>query len=70
MTPKALKDYVGVCGATLADAHARSGDAVAISGYVGTNRSFDRAIAAFAESYAHQNVRDYEALQEAVKSAE
>jgi hypothetical protein len=47
-------------------AHARSGDAIAISSYLGTTDTFDRAIALFAESYANQNERDYKALLKAV----
>ena len=50
----------------LARAHARSGDAIAIASYLGTNDTFDRALALFAESYADQNERDYEALTKAV----
>ncbi len=53
-------------GSTLARAHARSGDAVAISAYLGSSDPFDRALAEFAEAYADQNERDYEALQNAV----
>jgi uncharacterized protein (DUF2252 family) len=68
MEPSTLQVYAGVCGSALAKGHARSGDAVAIAAYLGTNASFDRAIAAFAESYADQNERDYEALEEAVES--
>ncbi len=57
-----------MCGWTLARAHARSGDRIAIAGYLGNGDSFDRAMATFAESYADQNERDYAALQEAVAS--
>ena len=56
----------GRCGWTLARAHARSGDRVAIASYLGKSDTFDHAIAAFAETYADQNERDYKALQEAV----
>ena len=49
-------------------AHARSGDAVAIASYLGTSDVFDRAMAAFAEAYADQNERDYDALKQAVDS--
>ena len=52
---------------TLARAHARSGDAAAISGYLGTGREFARALARFAITYADQNDRDHAALQEAIK---
>ena len=53
-------------GDALAKAHARSGDAIAIASYLGAGDSFDRALASFAEAYADQNERDYDALQEAV----
>ena len=53
---------VVVCGATLARAHARSGDRIAIASYLGTSDTFDRAIAAFSSAYADQNERDYAAL--------
>ena len=68
MEPRALGIYAQVCGWTLARAHARSGDAIAISAYLGKSDAFDRALAAFAEAYADQNERDYRALQEAVTS--
>ena len=51
-----------------AKAHARSGDAIAIAGYLGSSDSFDRALASFAETYADQNERDYDALKAAVDS--
>ena len=61
--------YYGlICGWTLARAHARSGDAVAIAAYLGTGETFDRAMASFGETYADQNERDYRALQEATQS--
>ncbi len=66
MSPRGMAAYGQVCGATLARAHARSGDRIAISSYLGRKRSFDRAIAEFAEAYADQNERDYEALMAAV----
>jgi uncharacterized protein (DUF2252 family) len=66
MGPSVLAAYGSLCGWTLARGHARSGDAVAISSYLGTGDSFDRAIALFAETYADQNERDYVALQQAV----
>jgi len=68
MEPRTLGAYAQVCGWTLARAHARSGDAIAISAYLGKSDSFDRALAAFAETYADQNERDYRALQDAVAS--
>ena len=60
--------YGQVCGWTLARAHARSGDVVAIAGYLGSGDSFDRAIARFAETYADQNDRDYNTLGDAAVS--
>ncbi len=68
MDPAALEAYGRICGWTLARAHARSGDRVAIAGYLGNGASFDRAMASFAETYADQNERDYRTLQEAVAS--
>jgi len=66
--PPGLTKYAGVCAQALARAHARSGDRVAISSYLGTGPTFDRAIATFATTYADQNQRDYEALQAAAAS--
>ena len=60
--------YAELCGWTLAKAHARSGDAIAIGSYLGSGDVFDQAIASFAETYADQNERDYAALKEAVDS--
>ena len=68
MNPKAMTGYAELCGHTLAKAHARSGDAIAIASYLGAGDSFDRALASFAEAYADQNERDYDALQAAVAS--
>ena len=68
MNPPAMTVYAEVCGRALAKAHARSGDAIAIAGYLGAGESFDRALASFAEAYADQNERDYDALREAVVS--
>ena len=68
MDPAVLATYGRICGWTLARAHARSGDPIAISAYLGTGDAFDRALADFAETYADQNERDYRALQEAVAS--
>jgi hypothetical protein len=56
---------VGVCAQALARAHARSGDRIAIASYLGSGPTFDRALADFAETYADQNERDYELLQQA-----
>src|SRR3954463_6678639 len=66
MDPAALAEYARVCGWALARAHARSGDAAAIAGYLGSSDSFDRAMASFAETYADQNDADYAALRQAV----
>ncbi|HEY2303548.1 MAG TPA: DUF2252 domain-containing protein [Acidimicrobiales bacterium] len=66
MVPPGLAAYGRVCGWTLARAHARSGDRIAIAAYLGTSPAFDRAIASFAEAYADQNQRDYESLKKAV----
>jgi len=68
MTPDELVIYAGLCGWTLARAHARSGDRVQIAGYLGKTERFDRAIADFAEAYADQTERDHAALCAAVKS--
>ncbi len=66
--PKGVTMYGQTCGWTLARAHARSGDRIAIASYLGNSDAFDRAIADFSEAYADQNQRDYDALTEAVKS--
>ncbi len=65
MDPAALTAYAQICGTTLAHAHARSGDRIAIAAYLGKSDTFDKAIAAFAETYADQNESDYAALQAA-----
>ncbi len=65
MDPAVMAAYAQVCGWTLARAHARSGDAAAIAGYLGSGDSFDRAMASFAETYADQNDADYAALRRA-----
>ena len=67
MEPTVMTFYAKACGSELARAHARAGDAVAIASYLGTNDTFDRALARFAESYADQNERDYKTLTKAVK---
>jgi len=66
LTARGLAAYGRLCGWTLARAHARSGDRIAIAGYLGRSESFDHAVAAFAERYADQNERDHRALVEAV----
>ena len=60
--------YARICAATLARAHARSGDRIAIASYLGNSDAFDRAIADFSSAYADQNERDYQALVQAVDS--
>ncbi|HEY6888954.1 MAG TPA: DUF2252 domain-containing protein [Solirubrobacter sp.] len=63
-----LEAYAEICGWTLARAHARSGDRVAIAAYIGGSDRLDRALTRFADAYADQNERDYEALVAAAKS--
>jgi uncharacterized protein (DUF2252 family) len=67
MTPHTMGLYARLCGATLARAHARSGDPIAIASYLGGSDKFDRAMSDFAEAYADQNERDYEAFSAAAK---
>jgi len=67
MLPVGMTIYARLCGWTLARAHARSGDRIALAAYLGGSARFDQAIADFAETYADQNERDYAALQAAVK---
>jgi uncharacterized protein (DUF2252 family) len=68
LPPKAMSTYGKLCGWTLARAHARSGDPIAIASYLGSGSSFDRAIVEFSHAYAEQNERDYQELTAAVKS--
>ena len=68
MNPGQLRSYAGVCGWTLAHAHARSGDPIAIAGYLGTGDVFDQALRDFAFSYADQNDRDFHSFQRAIES--
>jgi uncharacterized protein (DUF2252 family) len=68
LLPKGLAIYARLCGWTLARAHARSGDRIAIASYMGKSDVFDRAIAEFSVAYADQNERDYQAMQAAVES--
>jgi hypothetical protein len=60
--------YARICGATLARAHARWGDRIAIASYLGQRDAFDRAIADFSAAYADQNEHDYRAFTAAVNS--
>ncbi len=68
MVPKGVALYGELCGSTLARAHARSGDRIAIAAYLGSGSSFDRAVLEFANAYVEQNERDYQHLTAAVKS--
>jgi len=68
MVPSGMAAYGRLCGWTLARAHARSGDRIAIASYLGAGNVFDRAILDFSKAYADQNDADYAALSEAVKS--
>ena len=65
MDARALTAYAQICGTTLAHAHARSGDRIAIAAYLGKSDTFEKAIAGFAETYADQNESDYAALKAA-----
>jgi hypothetical protein len=66
--PNHLKLYASSCGRALALTHARSGDAAMISGYLGDDSTFDRALAAFSEAYADVNEHDYALHKQAIKS--
>ncbi|MET4923054.1 DUF2252 domain-containing protein [Streptomyces sp. PSRA5] len=68
MIPNGMRVFAELCGATLARAHARSGDRIAIAAYLGGGPTFDNALADFAESYADQNERDHAALVTAVRT--
>jgi NAD(P)H-dependent flavin oxidoreductase YrpB (nitropropane dioxygenase family) len=66
--PPGMGFYGGICGWSLARAHARTGDAAAIAAYMGNNDRFDGAIADFSETYADVNARDYQAYLGAIKA--
>jgi uncharacterized protein (DUF2252 family) len=68
MAPAGLSFYAGICGWTLARAHARSGDPIAIATYLGSSDQFDRSISDFSQRYADQNELDYEAFVKAIRS--
>jgi uncharacterized protein (DUF2252 family) len=68
MIPPGMMFYAGICGWTLARAHARSGDPLAIAAYLGKGKDFDRAICDFSERYAEQNDLDFQAFTAAVNS--
>ena len=67
-TPSVMVDYAQLCGWTLAHAHARSGEPVKISGYLGKSDIFDKAIADFAVAYADQSEQDHAVLMKAVSA--
>jgi len=68
MVPAGMVVYGRLCGWTLARAHARSGDRIAVAAYLGGGGTFDRATLEFSKAYADQNERDYQALVAAVDS--
>lgn len=68
MTTEGLAAYAGICGAALARAHARAGDSVAISAYLGSSERFDRSMQEFALAYAEQSLSDYQRYTEAITS--
>ncbi len=65
--PEGMGVYAALCARTLARAHARSSDRIAIAAYLGSNPTFDKALASFAETYADQNERDYESFARACR---
>ena len=70
MDPERMRIYAKLCGWTLARAHARSGDRIAIASYLGKGDAFDRAMCDYAEAYADQNDADYKAFENAVQKGE
>ncbi len=68
MAPITLTNYARMCGWTLARAHARSGDPIAIATYLGATGAFDKSITDFSECYADQNERDHEEFVKAIRS--
>ena len=66
--PGTLVGYAGLCGWTLARAHAKAGDAAMIAGYLGSNDLFEQALASYSEAYADQAERDFETFQKALRS--
>jgi len=68
MSPVILSFYAGICGWTLARAHARSGDAVALAAYLGKSDKFDRSVTDFCDRYADQNEKDYQSFSGAIRS--
>jgi hypothetical protein len=70
MIPTGMQAYGELCGWTLARAHARSGDRIAIAAYLGNGPAFDEAVREFAQAYADQNERDYAALTAAIRAGQ
>ncbi len=68
LAPGGLAAYGRLCGWTLARAHARAGDRIAIAAYLGRGDAFDRALVEFGKRYADQNERDFKALKAAAES--
>ena len=68
MKPLILTLYARECGWTLARAHARSGDPIAMAAYLGKKQTFDQSITDFSERYADQNEKDYQAFADAIRS--
>ena len=68
MTPVGMTFYARLCGSTLARAHARSGDPIAIAAYLGKSDAFEQSITDFSNRYADQNEQDYGAFVEAVRA--
>ena len=69
MEPETMAGYAGLCGWSLARAHARTGNRQEIAAYLGKSDTFDRAVAAFSEAYADQNEADYQVLLSAERAA-
>ncbi len=65
-----LRYLARLCGWTLARAHARSGDPIAIAGYLGKSKTFDKALAEFARRYADQNAQDFKAFTDEIRSGQ
>jgi len=70
MEPKHMRAYGGLCGSTLARAHARSGDRIAIASYLGDGDGFARAVVAFASAYADRNEEDFARFAHAIASGD
>jgi uncharacterized protein (DUF2252 family) len=68
MVPLGMNYYAHICGWTLARAHARSGDPIAITEYLGSSDEFDRSITDFSERYAERNEQDYQSFTQAIRS--